>query len=426
VIPQDVVADIVQQTEFCNGFDITFENASQNAQSYQWIIGEFGSQYFSTETSPSMTFTEEGIYPVMLVAYNDLACPDTVTQYFEIYPYMMPFFELDQSVYCFEGNEILVSAGGTFQQDLAIIQWDFGINATSPFSDLIIPDAVSYTEPGVYPITLTMFENGCEKNWTEIVEVHPDPKANFIISDSSGCKPLMVQFENLSEAWTELSYFWDFGNGAFSIQENPSTTYAYSGFFFPSLSVATSEGCIGEDSYTLESPIHVFPLPQADFTVEPNVVDILDPVIEVNDYSLSSIDVFYQISNGDTIGSADFIYTFSDAGLWSITQTVWNSYGCTSTVTGGVRVNGFLFFMPNAFTPNGDGHNDVLKPEYTGILTYLFQVYDRWGQPIFTSNDPAKGWDGINAQDGVYNYIVKLTDLTKTPYHYNGTITLIR
>ena len=425
IIPEEVEAIIVEQTEFCNGLEVTFENASINADEYLWAIGEFGSQYFSTETTPTILFDEEGSYPVTLIAYGDLACPDTASSTIEVYPYMMPYFDLTQEVYCFDGHEVALSAGGTYQEDIAVIEWNFGANATQPFSDQINTSA-TYSEPGYYPITLTIYENNCEKNYTQTVEIHPNPTAEFTILDSNGCKPLSVQFINLSEAWTDMSYEWDFGNGAFSLQESPMTTYAYSGFYYPTLSISTSEGCIGEDSYTLEWPIHVYPLPQANFTVEPNVVDILTPIVYVTDFSLSAIDVFYEITNGDTIGSPNFDYTFRDAGQWQITQTVWNEYGCTDKVTGGVIVKGFLFFMPNAFTPNGDGHNDVLLPEYTGILTYSIEVYDRWGQIAFSSDNPANGWDGNNAQDGVYNYIVKLTDLTKTPYHFTGSITLVR
>lgn len=424
-IPDNVEAEIVEQTEFCTGLEISFNNASTNADEYLWIFGEFGDQYFSTETSPTILFEEEGPVSVTLIAYNDLACPDTATQNFEVYPYMMPYFELDQDVYCFDGHSIDLSAGGTYQEDIAVIEWDLGANSAQFFSNQITT-STNYSEPGYYPITLTIFENNCEKNYTQIAEIHPNPKAEFMVLDSNGCKPLIVQFINLSEAWTDMTYEWDFGNGAFSTQESPMTTYPYSGFYFPTLSISTAEGCIGEDSYTLEWPIHAFPIPQANFSIEPNVVDILTPLINVTDLSLSSIDVFYEFSNGDSMDSPNFNYTFSDAGQWQITQTVWNEYGCTDKVTGGVIVKGFLFFMPNAFTPNGDGYNDVLLPEYTGILTYSLQIYNRWGQIAFTSDNPDYGWDGFNAQDGVYNYIVKLTDLTKTPYHFTGSITLTR
>ena len=223
-----------------------------------------------------------------------------------------------------------------------------------------------------------------------------------------------------------MQYEWDFDNGSFSIEENPSTDYYYSGSFYPSLTVSTSSGCIDENSITLEWPIHVFPLPQANFTIEPSIVDILDPQVFISDYSQNAISVYYDISNGDAIDQANFSYVFNNAGIFEITQTVFNEYGCFSQVTGGVKVNGFLFFMPNSFTPNGDGYNDILAPKFTGVLEYSLQIYDRWGQLIFQSYNPYEGWDGNNAQQGVFTYLVKLTDLEKLPHHYNGTITLMR
>ena len=424
-IPEIVDAEIVAQSEFCTGFEITFENASTNAQSYQWIVGDPGDQLYSTQISPTFSFTNEGVYPVTLIAYNDLACPDTALQFFELYPYMMPYFEVPVPVYCFNDHEIDLVAEGTYQ-DFATIEWDFGNNASQQFSNDILASDITYSEPGVYPVTLTIIENGCEKNYTQNIEIHPNPVASFIALDSNGCKPLNVQFVNLSEAWTPMNYQWNFTNGSFSIAENPSTDFNISGSFYPTLTVNTTSGCIDEDSYTLETPIVVYPLPQANFSIEPSIVNILDPEVYVSDFSQSAVTVFYNISNGDSTGQANFSYQFNDAGQFEITQTVWNEFGCFSQVTGGVRVEGFLFFMPNSFTPNGDGYNDILIPEYTGVLDYSFQVYDRWGQLIFQSYDPAIGWDGNNAQEGVYNYLVKLSDLNKLPHHFSGSITLLR
>ncbi len=425
VIPEDVDAVIIPQSEFCNGYEITIENASNNAQEYQWIIGDPGEEFYSTSISPTITFANEGIYPATLIAYNDLACPDTATALFEVFPYMMPYFDIPFDVYCFDTQEIVFEAEGSFQ-DFATILWEFGDLANQTNSDLIFTLPISYSEPGEYSVTLTIIENGCEKNYTQALEVHPNPTANFTLLDSNGCKPLSVQFLNLSEAWTPLNYNWNFDNGFFSLEESPSIDYSFSGFFYPTLTVSTSSGCIGEDTFTMEWPIHVYPLPQANFSIEPNVVDILDPEVYITDLSQSSIAVHYDISNGESIIEANSNYSFYNAGLFQITQTVWNEYGCTAQVSGGVRVNGYLFFMPNAFTPNGDGFNDILLAEHTGILDYTIQIFDRWGQTVFISSNPDEAWDGSNASDGVYNYIVKLSDLTKTPYHYSGSITLVR
>jgi gliding motility-associated-like protein len=52
-------------------------------------------------------------------------------------------------------------------------------------------------------------------------------------------------------------------------------------------------------------------------------------------------------------------------------------------------------FFPNAFSPNGDGKNDIFKPIiYTNLLQYEFSVYNRWGAKVFETTNPEKGWDG--------------------------------
>ncbi|HEY4111795.1 gliding motility-associated C-terminal domain-containing protein [Puia sp.] len=89
------------------------------------------------------------------------------------------------------------------------------------------------------------------------------------------------------------------------------------------------------------------------------------------------------------------------------------------------------FFVPNAFTPNGDGHNDVLHVRPVGMrgLDY-FAVYNRFGQQVYQSRDAAQGWDGrANGQQqpaGTYVWTVKGTDLNGSPVQRNGTVLLIR
>jgi gliding motility-associated-like protein len=86
--------------------------------------------------------------------------------------------------------------------------------------------------------------------------------------------------------------------------------------------------------------------------------------------------------------------------------------------------------MANAFTPNGDGINDVIKPVLTFIPEkYVFQVFDRWGSVVFETMNPETGWDGrikggANATEGVYIYFAKLTTTSGIEVEQRGQITL--
>ena len=87
--------------------------------------------------------------------------------------------------------------------------------------------------------------------------------------------------------------------------------------------------------------------------------------------------------------------------------------------------------MPNAFTPNNDGHNDVFEVKYPQLIkTIQMTVFDRWGQKVFESNDPTKGWDGtlngIKQPVGNYVWIIKYTDLLGNSKKKSGNVLLIR
>jgi len=88
-------------------------------------------------------------------------------------------------------------------------------------------------------------------------------------------------------------------------------------------------------------------------------------------------------------------------------------------------------FVPSAFTPNGDGKNDIFK---VGSISFQkleeFRIFNRWGQEVFYTTDPKKGWDGtFNGQSqemGVYNYIIRLAYPDGKVDTYKGSVTLIR
>lgn len=90
-----------------------------------------------------------------------------------------------------------------------------------------------------------------------------------------------------------------------------------------------------------------------------------------------------------------------------------------------------VIFVPNAFTPNGDGLNDLLKPIAAGMQQIeKFSIYNRWGYQVFSTSINGLGWDGkINGRDqgsGTYVWMVKALDYQGKPYFQKGTVTLIR
>jgi gliding motility-associated-like protein len=132
------------------------------------------------------------------------------------------------------------------------------------------------------------------------------------------------------------------------------------------------------------------------------------------------------------VANPSIIFRESTAGV-RYKVLVYNEAGCVDSAF--VRVKVFetmpSIFVPNAFTPNGDGRNDVLRPIAAGMQRIeFFQVYNRWGQMVYNSPDSERGWDGTvggkQQQPGAYVWVVKAVDYTGTPYVQRGVAMLIR
>ena len=120
-------------------------------------------------------------------------------------------------------------------------------------------------------------------------------------------------------------------------------------------------------------------------------------------------------------------------GTYTVTLTVVDGNGCIGSVSHPVVISPeFTFFIPNAFSPNGDGVNDYFYGKGVGIKKYELYVFDRWGNLIFFADELDKYWDGKAnhgsdmAQQDVYVWKVKLTDVFDKKHNYIGTVTIVK
>lgn len=145
----------------------------------------------------------------------------------------------------------------------------------------------------------------------------------------------------------------------------------------------------------------------------------------------------YKWSPGTGLSATDIanpvaVYAAPSEGI-RYTVLVYNEAGCVDSASLTVKVFNTLptVFVPTAFTPNGDGRNDVLRPIAAGMQRIeLFNIYNRWGELVFNTSTSGKGWDGtINGEKqgaGVYVWMVKAIDYTGASYMQKGTAVLIR
>jgi gliding motility-associated-like protein len=156
-----------------------------------------------------------------------------------------------------------------------------------------------------------------------------------------------------------------------------------------------------------------------------------DAIVYLSDYTDTSL---YHISwsfgdNSPRIKGYANTYTFKDTGLYCITLTASNNVGCTDSVTKCIKVNEQpTLYIPNSFTPNGDFLNDEFFARGTGIDQMSMFIYNRWGEEIFKATNMTEiiRWDGNNAPQGVYHYLMDIKFTNKKLKTYTGAIRLIR
>jgi gliding motility-associated-like protein len=195
--------------------------------------------------------------------------------------------------------------------------------------------------------------------------------------------------------------------------------------------VDTYPSALGCDSI-VTTVLLVQALPPAGFTVTPLTAPVAEPnFVVLNGAGSSVVEWSYDWGDGTVTTEPSGEHTYPGAGRYIITQTVTTANGCTSTFTITVSVrDDFRFYIPNAFTPDGDGVNDVFLGYGSGVAEWEMFIFDRWGEMIHSSKDMDAPWDGkskgVDSQQGVYPYIFKVVDVQGFNYEFKGHVTLTR
>jgi gliding motility-associated-like protein len=334
---------------------------------------------------------------------------------------------------CYEGNSFNFEAGGIWESANPRFIWDLGPWSSPDSSALQNPQDVHFNATGLHLVRFQIIDQGCPSNiYIAPVNVKPMPVANFISSEIVTCEPSLIHFTNLSENdGLPMNFVWDFGNGKSSTSTNPEILYSNAGSYAVKLRVNSSNGCFNE--YNIPNLVTVHPTPTAGFNLNPQVLNISFPEVEVTAVSANADDCTYYFGNGDTLNVFEGLYSYPDTGSYTIKQVLSNNFGCRDSAVQEIRVDlGYKVYIPTAFTPNDDGLNDVFRVYGEDFASYSISIYNRWGELLYTSYDHENGWDGkIRLSDekvpgGSYVYTIKLTDKYGLPYTYRGEITVLR
>jgi gliding motility-associated-like protein len=342
-----------------------------------------------------------------------------------------PFFGVDTKKFCDSG--VVNFTNYTIGNDPIVSRtWDFGDG--SPTSSTSDPTHL-YQQPGLYTVSQSVTtQQGCSKTIADTIRVFrtPDP---YIAGDSVGCLNTALNLQGmLTVPDTVITWKWDLGNNNFPTTQKVSLNFKNSGNYTVKLQASNSFGCTD----TTSKDLYVPPVPA--ITVTDN------PVVPVGTGTNIPITygpevVQYTWTPGKNLSCTNCPSPFANPkSTTTYTVKVADQYGCTSSadVTVTVVCNGLNYFIPNTFSPNGDGVNDVFAPRGVGLARVnSMRIFNRWGQMVFErmnfmANDrtPTGGWDGTYkgkpASADVYVYIIEFVCENNAIVPVKGNVALVR
>lgn len=307
--------------------------------------------------------------------------------------------------------------------------WTGPNNFTSNKANMGILDATPLNS-GTYILTLTDAA-GCVATGSASVKVNPKPSIDIDMSKAiSACAPVCnVEYKALSTT-NGIDYSWKLGNGSVDQTVNPKNIcYNSAGIFTVVLTGVDAKGCKAEIEKTFET----YPMPVANFDISNNGASWINGTTQFTDLSSKALIQSWLWTFGPDINSTvqNPTYTYQDSGRYDVTLEVKTDKGCKSTISKKVIVADEMgLFLPNAFTPNGDGSNDVFLAVSNSTVKFEMLIFNRGGNLVFQSSDIKKGWDGSfkgqPAENNVYVYKVSYVGKDNKSHSLNGSVTLIR
>ncbi|MEY3397715.1 MAG: hypothetical protein RL220_309 [Bacteroidota bacterium] len=360
----------------------------------------------------------EGTFSV-IYSYSGNFCSSSDTAEVTILEPIIADVVVSDSILCpGQASSISVNAyGGNPANDYDYLWSD--PNLTGPFQTIQPPSSQT--------ISLAITDGCSDTLWFQtFLEVLPSFSIDLIVSDT-----LCFGEDGFLEASVNnqgtYEFSWDNGETSGQSLMAPAGTAH-------ELMVTDSENDCIQDTVVL---IPAWSPLTASFSVNPNMECIPFDVsgnISIIDFSNNALSGWWSLGNGtyspySPTENVDISY--NESGYYTITLIVENEGGCTDTASKNICIlPPTPVFIPDIFSPNGDGNNDFLFVRSQGIISFDFRVFNRWGEEVFQTSDIGKGWDGYHrgmpCQQGSYAYFIRANLNDGQEYENKGEIVLIR
>lgn len=372
--------------------------------------------------NPSAADNTAGSVSLYFTTTNNTGCKAIKdTQNVILIPVPIPLFTSISA--CPFANVVFTDATSSISP-IASWNWSFG-DATN--SSLQNPTHI-YSVGGPYAISLIVTSaNGCVDTTTQNIAVYNKPIADYWANGIClGSGTLFLDSSTVSGA-SISSWNWNFGDATTGITQSPLHVYPGGGSYLTTLIVHTSQGCIDTASQT----VNVLPGPAAGFSAD-DYTAVLYQNIHFSDQSSGAVSWLWNFGDSSVDSTSSVqnpTHVYTKSGFYDVCLYAIDANGCTDTLCKAEAISAPPS-VPNGFSPNGDGQNDVFYVYGGPFKKLLFRVYNNWGELVFESNNQAKGWDGkrngIDQAVGVYVYTVVGITEDDEEHTISGDVTLLR
>mgnify|MGYP003444580040 CR=1 FL=1 len=392
---------------------LQFQFTGTAPYSYRYSDGTSVSPIMNSNNTTAQILVSPGITTdYTLTQISDVNCTGSVSGVARVVVNPLPQPIISGSAGECEGITATLTTG-----NFAAYLWSTGATSQS----------ISINTSGSYVCTVTSTA-GCKASTSHNFESYPLPIVSFTNDSSLTCELPIINFTNTSQYQLGSVFEWNIDNVIYTTQ-NATHQFSGSGNYPVSLTITTLDNCVAEATRNVN--ITVFPLPQALYSVNPENAPLFNSEVTFADGSANAVSWLWDFGDGDTSSLQNVSHFYADPGKYNAKLYVTNVAGCIDSSAREIFIT--PFYIPNAFTPNGDGRNETFfDPGYaTNVQDLSMNIYNRWGQLVYTSDNLSTTWDGTDskgnlAPQGVYIYALKVTTYSGKHYDYTGSVTLLR
>ncbi|MBA4242046.1 MAG: hypothetical protein C0448_15085 [Sphingobacteriaceae bacterium] len=377
----------------------------------------------TTNYQPSALDLANGSVKIILTSTNNKGCAavkDTIDVSFKV----SPNADFNTNNVCANQSALFTDISSTPSGTITSWHWDFGDFLTSTTTNA----NHNYASAGTYTVThVAVNDNGCSDTIKKPIEIYFLPQAQFY--HNTACVGNATQFADSSStlSGTINNWLWNFGDNQTSTLQNPAHPFSSSSTYTVSLIVTTSFGC----KDTIQKTVNVISGPTADFSMNPNPVEALETVTftDLSTGPNSIVNWYWAFGDSTAANVQNPTHIYSNQGNNSVLLVVKDLSGCVDSVMKDISVI-LLPDVPTAFTPNGDGQNDLFFVRGGPFKSINVRVYNNWGQLVFETDDQLNGWDGkfkeVDQPIGVFVWVVEVEMFNGEKIKKTGDVTLLR